>query len=207
TLFVVVAVLICWLNAALRAAQEGLRRSEINFRSTVTNAPYGICRCDASGRLLDVNPALNSILGYGSAKELFGRHLGTLYKDAQQWFQLADYFRSLKEFNGLAAEWVRKDGTSTVVRISGRKIRDEANATSYELFTEDVTERCALEQQLRQSQKMEAIGRLAGGVAHDFNNLLMVISGYSEFLLERRGLDVALCGPAHEIDNAAERAP
>jgi len=205
-LFVIVAVLICWFNAALRAAQEGLRRSEINFRSLVTNAPYGICRCDASGTLLDVNPALASMLGYSGAKELIGRHLATLYGDAQQWFQLADYFRSLKEFNGLAAEWVRKDGTSTVVRISGRKIRDEANATSYELFTEDVTERRALEQQLRQSQKMEAIGRLAGGVAHDFNNLLMVISGYSEFLLERLGPDAALRGPAQEIANAAERA-
>src|SRR5437660_8098688 len=205
-LFVIVAVLICWFNAALRAAQEGLRRSEINFRSLVTNAPYGIFRCDASGTLLDVNPALASMLGYSGAKVLIGRHWATLYGDAQQWFQLADYFRSLKEFNGLAAAWVRKDGTSTVVRISGRKIRDEANATSYELFTEDVTERRALEQQLRQSQKMEAIGRLAGGVAHDFNNLLMVISGYSEFLLERLGPDAALRGPAQEIANAAERA-
>src|SRR5881397_4002334 len=65
-LFVIVAVLICWFNAALRAAQEGLRRSEINFRSLVTNAPYGICRCDASGTLLDVNPALASMLGYAT---------------------------------------------------------------------------------------------------------------------------------------------
>src|SRR5216684_3928630 len=59
-LFVIVAVLICWFNAALRAAQEGLRRSEINFRSLVTNAPYGICRCDARGQLLNANPALVS---------------------------------------------------------------------------------------------------------------------------------------------------
>ena len=58
TLFVVLAALICWFNAALRASQEGLRRSEVNFRSLVTNAPYGICRCDSTGQLLDVNPAL-----------------------------------------------------------------------------------------------------------------------------------------------------
>ena len=154
----------------------------------------------------DVNPAFISILGYSDASELVGRHLGTLYADAQQWFQLADYFRSLKEFNGLAAEWLRKDGSPTVVRISGRTISGEHNTTSYELFTEDVTERRALEQQLRQAQKMEAIGRLAGGIAHDFNNLLMVISGYSEFLLERLAHDAPLRAPAQEIANAAQRA-
>src|SRR5712671_3275010 len=65
-LFVFVAGLICWFNAALRYAQEGLRRSEINFRSLVTHAPYGVCRCDSAGILLDVNPALVAMLGYAS---------------------------------------------------------------------------------------------------------------------------------------------
>src|SRR5579884_1302918 len=55
--FVIIAILICWFNAALRAAQEGLRLSELNCRSLVTHAPYGICRCDALGQLLDSNPA------------------------------------------------------------------------------------------------------------------------------------------------------
>ncbi len=206
TLFVFVAVLICSFNAALRSAQEGLRRSEINNRSLVTNAPYGICRCDSEGTLLDVNPALATTLGYASGAELAGRNMGNLYADPQQWFSLADYFRSLQRFNGLVAEWVRKDGSSIIVRLSGRAIRGERNAVFFELFTEDVTERRALEQQLRQAQKMEAVGRLAGGIAHDFNNLLMVISGYCEFLLERIGSDPALRGPAQEIANAAERA-
>ena len=71
-LFVVLAALICWFNAALRATQEGLRRSEMNFRSLVTNAPYGICRCDSAGQLLDVNPALLTMLGYSSARDLVG---------------------------------------------------------------------------------------------------------------------------------------
>src|SRR5215813_602867 len=206
SLFVSVAILICWFNGALRAAQEGLRRSEMNFRSLVTNAPYGICRCDSLGQLVDVNPAMVASLGYASPEELVGRDLNTLYADGQQWFVLADYLRNRSEFQGLDCEWVRKDGSTTAVRLSGRAIRDEKQNVSFEIFTEDVTERRALEQQLRQSQKMEAIGRLAGGIAHDFNNLLMVISGYSEFLLDRLGPDQALRGPAKEISSAAERA-
>jgi len=205
-LFFAVALLICWFNAALRATQESLNRSESNFRSLVTNAPYGICRCDRLGVLLDVNPALVTMLGYTRADELAGRHLGSLYADAQQWFQTADFFHAAKEFNSLTAECVRKDGTNIVVRISGRVIGNGKADTTYEIFLEDVTERRALEQQLRQAQKMEAIGRLAGGVAHDFNNLLMVMSGYSEFLLERLGPDLSLRGPAQEISNAAHRA-
>ena len=205
-LFVVLALLICWFNAALRAVQEGLRRSEINFRSLVTDSPYGICRCDSAGQLLDANPALLAMLGYSSAKELLGKHLGGLYADTQQWFELADHLRSAASFNGLTAEWLRKDGTATVVRVSGRTVSNGDKGRTFELFAEDVTERRALEQQLRQSQKMEAIGRLAGGIAHDFNNLLMVISGYSEFLLDRLGPEPALRAPAQEIASAAVRA-
>jgi PAS domain S-box-containing protein len=205
-LFVVLAALICWFNAALRAAQEGLRRSEMNFRSLVTNAPYGICRCDSSGLLLDMNPALVAVLGYSSADELVGKHLGALYADTHQWFELADHLRSAAPLNGLIVEWKRKDGTATVVRVSGRAVSDGDKGTAFELFAEDVTERRTLEQQLRQSQKMEAVGRLAGGIAHDFNNLLMVISGYSEFLLDRLGPEPALRGPAQEIASAAGRA-
>ncbi|HTE90158.1 MAG TPA: DUF4118 domain-containing protein, partial [Terriglobales bacterium] len=89
TLFVVVALLICWFNAALRSAQEALRRSEINFRSLVTNAPYGICRCDSTGIIVDANPALVLMLGYGSSSDLVGHNLGNLYRQPAQWFTLA----------------------------------------------------------------------------------------------------------------------
>jgi len=204
--FVFVALLICWFNAALQAAQEGLQRSESNFRSLVTNAPYGVCRCDSSGILLDVNPALVEMLGYGSPDELVGQNVANLYADSQQWFTLADYLRSLQHFNGLIAEWKGRAAHSTMVRLSGRVIRSEKTTIHFELFAEDVTERRALEEQLRQAQKMEAVGRLAGGIAHDFNNLLMVISGYSEFLLDRLGPDPKLRNPAQEIANASERA-
>jgi PAS domain S-box-containing protein len=207
SLFFFVAMLICWLNAALRAAQEDLRRSELNFRSLVTNAPYGICRCDGTGKILDVNPAFLALLGHTSADELLGQHIFGLYAENDQWFELADFLRSEEPFKGLTAEWKRKNDTTTVVRISGRSVTNgPEGGVVFELFAEDVTERRVLEQQLRQSQKMEAVGRLAGGIAHDFNNLLMVISGYSEFLLERLGAEPHLRGPAQEIASAAERA-
>jgi len=205
-LFVVVALLICWFNAALRSAQQGMRRSEANFRSLVTNAPYGICRCDSAGMLLDVNPAMVTILGYRSYSELTGRNLANLYADSQRWFTIADYVRSLQPFNDLLAEWVKHDGSLVNIRISGRAIPSEEDTVFFELFIEDVSERRILEQQLRQAQKMEAVGRLAGGIAHDFNNLLMVVSGYSEFLLERVGTERMLREPVQEIANAAERA-
>ena len=206
SLFFFIAMLICWLNAALRSAQESLRRSEANFRSLVTNAPYGICSCDATGKILDANPAFLELLGLTSTNELVGKHIYSLYADGDQWFDLADFLRSSAPFKGLTAEWKRTNGT-TVVRVSGRSVTNgRKEGVVFELFAEDVTERRALEQQLRQSQKMEAVGRLAGGIAHDFNNLLMVISGYSEFLLERLGAEPHLRGPAQEIASAAERA-
>ena len=206
-LFIFVALLICSFNAALRSAQEGLRRSELNFRSLVINSPYGIFRCDPAGLILDANPAFVHMLGFDSAAVLVNRSLGELHRNLMEWSALSEYFTARRDFTGMYAEFVRKDGSTAVVRLSGRAIRDGKQITNYELYAEDVTERRALEQQLRQSQKMEAIGRLAGGIAHDFNNLLMVISGYCEFLLEKINGDPVLENPAQEIASAAERAP
>src|SRR5438067_1021664 len=116
-LFVFVALLICSFNAALRSAQEGLRRSEMNFRSLVTNAPYGICRCDSNGIVLNVNPAFVHMLGAKSSKNLVGRNLANFYSDSQQWFLLADQFHSLQPFKGMVGEWTKDDGSSVVVRL------------------------------------------------------------------------------------------
>jgi len=207
--FFLTALLICWFNAALRSAQEGLRRSEANFRSLVTNAPYGICRCDAAGKLLDANPAFLEMLGYSSVADIAGLPLRGLYVDSSQWFDFADCIRIRTAFQRLPADWRCKDGAIKLVRVSGRAVANgerKNDGLVFELFAEDVTERRALEQQLYHSQKMEAVGRLAGGIAHDFNNLLMVISGYSELLLSQLEGQPALRTQAQQISTASTRA-
>jgi len=84
-LFVLVALAICAFNAALRSAQQALKASEANFRSLVVNAPYGICRSNANGQLVDANPALIAMLGFTGGDELLRRNLATdIYSDAEQ---------------------------------------------------------------------------------------------------------------------------
>ena len=206
-LFVLVALLICGFNAALRSAQQALKASEANFRSLVVNAPYGICRSNADGQILDANPALIAMLGFEGADELLGRNLvRDVYRDPEQREYLLECFGTGRSFDKVEAEWTRQDGSAMVVRLSARPIRETAKTMSFEFYAEDITEQRALEQQLRQAQKMEAVGRLAGGIAHDFNNLLMVISGYCEFLLDGLGPEPSLRGCAQEIANAADRA-
>src|SRR6185437_13325084 len=107
-------------------------------------------------------------------------------------------FESDQHFHDMEAEWKHRQGNPIVVRLSGRPLTDDA-VSSYELVAEDITERRILEQQFRQAQKMEAIGRLAGGIAHDFNNLLMVISGYTQMLLDELKGESPLRKAATEI--------
>jgi signal transduction histidine kinase/ActR/RegA family two-component response regulator len=103
-------------------------------------------------------------------------------------------------------KWRRKDGRQITVRLSGRAILDHSgHAPLFEMIAEDVTERLALEEQLRQSQRMEAVGRLGGGIAHDFNNLLTVIRGNTELLLEE-ATTAHLRAEVDEIRKAADRA-
>ncbi len=205
-LFLLLALLVCWFNAALRSLQEALMKSESDFRSLVHNAPVGICRCAHDGTILQVNPALLTMLGYISPSELLARNLLTdLYTDRQRSAEMEENFGSDRQFHDLEAEWKHREGKPIVVRLSGRPVTENA-ARSYELVAEDITERRLLEQQFRQAQKMEAIGRLAGGIAHDFNNLLMVISGYTQMLLDEIKAESPLRKAATEIEKAADRA-
>jgi two-component system cell cycle sensor histidine kinase/response regulator CckA len=100
---------------------------------------------------------------------------------------------------------VRLDGTTVPVEISASPFPD-GGVTAIQAVCRDISERKKLEEQYRQAQKMEAVGRLAGGVAHDFNNLLTIISGYSELLVSRFAADDPTRGLIQEIHKAGERA-
>ncbi len=183
-----------------------MRRSEANYRSLVQGAPYAICRISPEGRLLDVNPAMVEMLGYVSADELLAVNLDhDVYRDPGERARILQ--EHPERLVGVEAGWKRKDATPLTVRLSGRAVRDLAGAVEcYELIAENATEQRLLEQQLRQAQKMEAVGRLAGGVAHDFNNLLMVIKGHTELLLERVRTEDWHYRKIEQIQKAADRA-
>lgn len=191
-----------------KRASEALRLSEISFRSVIENAPYGIYRAQASGKLLLVNPALQKMLGYASQEELLKISLSNeIYLDPLEHQKVIDLFANQKAFTDVEVEWKRKDGTPMRARCTGWLVKDTRARDGYfEVFAEDVTEKWLLERQLRMAQKMEAVGRLSGGIAHDFNNLLGVIIGYSQVLKRTLPRGSAFLEHAEEIEKAGQRA-
>ncbi len=188
--------------------EEALRRSEARYRSLILSAAYGIYRCTVEGRFLDVNPALIAMLGYGSVEEVLKLEARRdVFFSPQELDRLTEDYRRTGSLNGVEVQWKCKDGRVIVVRLSGRPVSGvEQSAEELEIIAEDITDRRQLEEQFRQAQKMEAVGRLAGGVAHDFNNLLMVINGYTEVLLEELKSGSAMYQKVQSIQQAADRA-
>src|SRR5256884_3782825 len=188
--------------------EEALRRSEARYRSLVQSAVYGIYRSSMEGRFLDVNPALIAMLGYSSIEEVLSLDTKVdVFADPEEHARLINEFRRGARLENVEVRWKRKNGNAITVRLSGRAVTSpEVAEQVLEVIAEDVTERRVLEDQFRQAQKMEAVGRLAGGVAHDFNNLLMVISGYTEVLMEHTEKDHALHPKIAAIQQASDRA-
>ncbi len=170
----------------LKQSEDMLRRSEEKYRGLFENAIHGIFRADFEGRLLEVNSALVTMLGYSSKEELLKQNLS---RDVYENVSVRDAILVSAAGNdrtvGAEVNWRRKDGKTIPVRLSGRVVHsDDESPILYEVIAEDISGRRSLEAQLLQSQKMEAIGQLAGGISHDFNNLLSVILGNAELLME-----------------------
>jgi PAS domain S-box-containing protein len=180
-----------------------LASAEQRYRALLDNASDAIAILSPEGRMLEVNRGWESLFG-ASRQHLIGRELSELFPDGQA--RPADFFDAVERGQGpLPPMPVRRsDGaelhvefSSTAIEIGGERL--------VLLIGRDVGERLKLAEQLRQAQKMEAVGRLAGGVAHDMNNVLAAVLAYAQFLREALPVSDPRRDDAEEILKAAQR--
>ena len=179
-----------------KLAESALRESEQNYQTLLKHArDYAIYRLDLEGRVQSWSESAQRIKGY-SVREILGRHFSLFLPEEVQPQSIAAQALETAAHAGQFATqtWlVRKDGSRFYASVVIDAIRNEAGElTGFVKFVHDITSQHAAQialeetrEQLAQSQKMEALGQLTGGVAHDFNNLLMIVSGYAQILQQR----------------------
>jgi PAS domain S-box-containing protein len=192
-----------------KRAEEAQREAEQKYRVIFEDAVVGIFQSDLSGHYLNVNPAMARLLGYASPQDL----MASITDISQQVYadpESRETFRLMIERLGIVQNFdcqvCRKDGTKIWISVNARPVLKDGVLIGYEGTNTDITERKLLEQQLLQAQKMEAVGRLAGGLAHDFNNMLGVIMGYSDLSLEMVAPDSPSYRHLSQIKKASQRA-
>ena len=165
-------------------AEEEVRRSEAKYRELIERATYGICRSTLDGRFVTVNPALTNMLGYETESELLAAdRAGVQHWNAAERERLVDLASRGQRIEGMEVEWYKRDGDRILVRLSGHPVSDDSGVLDgLEIIAENITERRVLEAELRQAQKMQAIGELTGGIAHDLNNMLTVVTTNLELM-------------------------
>jgi two-component system, cell cycle sensor histidine kinase and response regulator CckA len=188
-------------------AEQALKAWEERYRMLFERNSAGVYRAALDGRILDLNLACARIFGYASREEALNHTLWDVASSAAEMQKLIALVQKQKTFADLEVGLRRVDGRPVWVLGSASLIESEdGKPASIEGTLIDITDRKRLEQQLRQSAKMEAVGRAAGGLAHDFNNLLTAILGYSDLLLERLPANSQLSRYAVEVKKASERA-
>jgi len=201
------------LPAAVRSAVEHARQrvaaraAEVRYQALFEGAPVGLVQSRTDGRMLAANPAAARIWGYPDVASFLRINSRELYTDPEDRGRLMAILESEDTVHNFEIHGRRGDGTLAWVNASVRRMRDAGGRVlHYEWSLQDITERKELEAQLRQAQKMEAIGQLAGGVAHDFNNLLTVIGGRSSLLLQKLRPDDPARRDVDLIEKTAQRA-
>ncbi len=190
-----------------KRTEQALRESEERYRLLFKRNLAGVFRTSADGRFLDANDSLARMLGYESGEELLGRDMVEYCSGPAEREHLVREMDARGQVVSYELEVRRVDGSAGCLLMNSTLLRDQQGAiVGREGTLLDITERRALQQQLLHSQKMDAVGQLAGGVAHDFNNLLMVISSYAELLSSTVSDNLKAKQQAEEILKAGRRA-
>jgi PAS domain S-box-containing protein len=194
---------------ARRRSGEALRSREEQFRFVIENTSDLILVLDATGTVTYESPALARLLGH-PAGTFLGRSAAALLVPEEQprlAAALGEAVRQEGQVTLAETHALHRDGSARVVETVIRRGHDEYGQPSYVLSVRDITDRHNLEAQLRQVQKIEAVGLLAGGIAHDFNNLITAILGYGSLMQrsmdERHPLRRNLDGIMHAATRAA----
>jgi len=183
-------------------------RARARLALAVEHTAESVLITEADGTIMYVNPAFEQVTGY-RREEAIGQNPRLLQSGKQSPELYQAMWDTLKQGRAWAGVFInkKKDGTLYEARAVISPMRDETGRIiSYVGVERDVTHERHLQDQLRQSQKMEAIGQLAGGIAHDFNNLLTIITGYGQLLLEDFDADDPRRLKICEINKAAARA-
>ncbi|HSR68227.1 MAG TPA: PAS domain S-box protein [Acidobacteriota bacterium] len=187
-------------------AEEAQQESEFNFRDLVENVNDIIFSLGLDGRILYISPVSEQITEYHPS-EVMGKHFHHFVHEEDLKSLEESFARTLSgDLNPMEFRIVTKGGSVRWMRSSSRPVRRRGEVVGVRGVMVDITERRALEQQLRQAQKMEAIGQLAGGVAHDFNNLLTTILGHCDLMSYQMQAGSPLLGNLSEVRKSAIRA-
>src|SRR6266480_1390086 len=194
------------IGGELDAALAERRRAEEQYRRLFEHELAGVGVVSLDGRFLACNPAFARILGYDSPEDLMMHDVSAIYAHSEDRQGVLARLQETGRLVSFENRLRRKDGREVWVLANMALVPGESGEQVIESTFVDISERKQLEQQLWQSQKLDALGSLAGGVAHDFNNVLTAILGYADLVLLDLPADSPHRKDLEEISKAAQRA-
>jgi PAS domain S-box-containing protein len=191
-----------------KEAEEAIKASEKRYRTLFEDSLDVVFIATPDGELLDINAAGVELFGYSDSEEMLGLNLAeSLYLNAHDRERLRSEIESRGFVRDFEVVMKKKDDTEIIASITASALCDEdGRSVSYRGIIRDKTAHMKLEAQLLQSQKMDAIGQLAGGVAHDFNNILTSVVLFTHLAMDRIGDEHEAYGDLKQVFASAERA-